>query len=294
MPFSYVEMMTGFGLAEYARLPDFEPAERAPLGRPLADATLGLFTSVGALLPTHRSFDPLNDLTFRLLPREVPSSELRFEHPSPIRGYAVEDLNVAYPRDRLVELEEEGTFGRLAPKAVSMLGSITTYTELLDRTVPGMVDVFKDMGVDVVLMVPFCPACHRATSMIARRLEAHGVPTIMLTVLREMAEAFKPARPVFLDYPLGATAGRPDDPDNQRDILRATLEAGQAMQGAEWRIHDLPFQWAPDGNRDWEDEIREIYAVTGKEIHRARVQEHIAQGEVLAGREDSVRTSCAC
>ena len=29
----------------------------------------------------------------------------------------------------------------------------------------------------------------------------------MLTVLREMAEAFKPARPVFLDFPLGATLG---------------------------------------------------------------------------------------
>ena len=49
-PFSYVEMMTGFGLEEYARLPDFEPVERVPLSRPLADATLGLFTSVGALL----------------------------------------------------------------------------------------------------------------------------------------------------------------------------------------------------------------------------------------------------
>jgi D-proline reductase (dithiol) PrdB len=294
MPFSYVEMMTGFGLEDYARLPDFESAEPAPLGRPLADATVGLFTSVGALLPTHRAFDPLNDLTFRLLPREVPTSELRFEHPSPIRGYAVQDLNVAYPRDRLVELEQEGTFGRLAPNAVSMLGSITTYTKLLEQTVPVMVDVFNDMDVDVVLMVPFCPACHRATSMIARGLEAHGVPTITLTVLREMAEAFKPARPVFLDYPLGATAGRPGDPHNQRDILRATLEAGYAMEGAGWQIHDLPFEWAPDGNRDWEDEVREIYALTGKEIHRARVQEHIEQGETLAGSEDSLGISCAC
>ncbi len=30
MPFSYVEMMTGFGLAEYAELPSFEPTPRAP------------------------------------------------------------------------------------------------------------------------------------------------------------------------------------------------------------------------------------------------------------------------
>ncbi|HEY2715039.1 MAG TPA: glycine/sarcosine/betaine reductase selenoprotein B family protein [Solirubrobacterales bacterium] len=293
MPFSYVEMMNSFGLEEYARLPQFEAVPPTPIGPALADATVGLFTTVGALLPSHRPFKPQNDLTFRLLPRETPVAELDFEHPSPIRSHALEDLNVAYPRDRLVELEEEGVIGELAPQAVSMLGSITTYTQLAEQTVPGIAHSFREQGVDLVLLVPFCPACHRATAIVARGLEKQGLPTIMLTVLREMAEAFRPARPVFLDFPLGATVGKPNDPELQREILRQTLTAGAAM-AEPWHVHDLPFQWSEDGNRDWEDDVRGLYAGKGREIHRARVEEHIEDGETLSGREREFEIGCAC
>jgi D-proline reductase (dithiol) PrdB len=293
MPFSYVDMMNGFGLEDYARLPEFEPSDPAPITKPLSEATVGLFTSVGALMANHRSFEPVNDLTFRLLPREVPVSALTFEHPSPIRGYALEDLNVAYPRDRMIELESEGLFKTLAPNAMSMLGSITTYSQLLEKTVPGLAHMYREMDVDLVLLVPFCPACHRATAMIARGLEASGIPTIMLTVLREMVTAFKPARPVFLDFPLGATVGKPHEPELQRSILREALTVGAAMSG-EWHIHDLPFSWAEDESRAWEDEVRAIYAVKGRDIHRARVQEHIEQGESLVGRERQIGISCDC
>jgi len=133
MPFSYVEMMTAMGLAKYAELPRFEPLVAAPLTKPIAQSRVGLFASCGALRPGQRAFAPQNDLTFRLLSRDVPVSELTFAHPTPVRGFAVEDLNVAYPRDRLVELEAEGVIGELAPQAVSMLGSITRYTDLLEQ-----------------------------------------------------------------------------------------------------------------------------------------------------------------
>jgi D-proline reductase (dithiol) PrdB len=293
MPFSYVEMMTGFGLADYAELPNFEPTSPAPLTKPLEQSTLSLFSSCGVRTRSQRPFEPLNDLTFRTIPRDVPVSELTFEHPTPVRGFAEQDLNVAYPRDRLVELEAEGVFSRLADNAVSMLGSITTYKELVEQTVPVMAEIFKDQGTDLVLLVPFCPACHRATLLVARALEARGLPCVTLTVLREMAQALKPARPVFLDYPLGATAGRPNDPANQREILRAALTVGAAPE-TDWRIRDLPFEFAPDGSRAWEDEVRRIYEIKGKEIHRARVAAHIDEGESLVGREQELGIACAC
>lgn len=265
-PFSYVKMMARFGLADYAELPDFAPVDRAPLRVPLSQARLGLFVSCGALLPGQRPFAPLNDLTFRLVPRDVPVSVVSFHHPTPVRGYAERDLNVAYPRDRLVELEAEGVFGELAPNTVSMLGSITKYTELLEQTVPVMAEVFAEQSVDAVLLIPFCPACHRATSLIARGLEARGLPCITLTVLREMAEAFKPARPVFLDYPLGATAGRPGDAENQRAVLRSTLEAGAALTD-DWRIHDLPFSFSPDATADGRTRsVRSTRSTAGRSI----------------------------
>lgn len=125
MAFSYVEMMRGFGFAEYAELPDFKPVAPAPVKTPLSDVRLALFATVGAHLPTQRPFNKINDLTFRMVPMDVPVADLEFDHPSPIRGFALEDLNVVFPRDRLVDLCEEGYFGELAPAAVSMLGSIT-------------------------------------------------------------------------------------------------------------------------------------------------------------------------
>jgi D-proline reductase (dithiol) PrdB len=291
-PFSYVAMMEGLGLGEYAALPNLEPTIPAAIDVPLAEATVGLFTSCGAILPNQRPFAPTNDLTFRLIGRDVPVAEVTFAHPTPVRGFAERDLNVAYPRDRLVELEEQGAIGRLADNAVSMLGSITTYTRMLEQTAPMVAEAFKDQGVDLVLAVPFCPACHRATSLLAKALEASGVPTVTITVLREMAEALKPSRPVFLDYPLGATAGRPGDPVNQREIVLETLQVGHAMAG-KWGIYDLPFAYSGD-DRSWEDDVRAIYAVHGREIHRARVADHQAAGEQLVGNEEAISIACAC
>ena len=54
-----------------------------------------------------------NDLTYRLLHRDTALSELKLSHMTPARKWALEDLNVAYPRDRLIELEA----GRCLQKA---------------------------------------------------------------------------------------------------------------------------------------------------------------------------------
>ncbi|MEV0074069.1 MULTISPECIES: glycine/sarcosine/betaine reductase selenoprotein B family protein [unclassified Amycolatopsis] len=291
MAFSYVEMMQGFGLDEYAKLPSFEPVAPASFGKALSDARVGLFATVGAHLPTQRPFNQINDLSFRLVPLDVPTAELEFDHPSPIRGFATEDLNVVFPRDRLAELQQEGLFAELAPAAVSMLGSITLYSELVEKTVPAIADVYEEQGVDLVLLVPFCPACHRATHLVARALEARGLPCVTMTALREMAEAFKPARPAFADFPLGATVGRPHDGEMQRAVLRSTLKTVESP-AIPWAINDLPQTWSAD--RAWEDDVRELYAKQGKDVHRARVATHIEDGQGLAGRESELDIACGC
>jgi hypothetical protein len=74
---------------------------------------------------------------------------------TPARTWALEDLNVAYPRDRLIELETEGVFKKLAPNAISMVGSITLYTDLLTDVVPRIKDEFDRQEVDLALILPF-------------------------------------------------------------------------------------------------------------------------------------------
>lgn len=59
--------------------------------------------------------------------------------------------------------------------------------------------------------------------LIARHLEAHGIPTLCLGSAFDILEAGNPPRAVFLDYPLGHSAGKPFDPADQESVIRQAL-----------------------------------------------------------------------
>ena len=156
MPFSCVQFMTDLMAPKlYPRQPIFDPPRLTPLRKPISQSTIGIFTSAGIQLRSDTPLAETNDLSYRLIDRGVPYSELGVAHQTPVRVWALEDLNVAFPRERLAELEADGAIGRLAPRAVSMVGSITKFTELLQKTVPAIKKVFDAEGVDLVFLFPF-------------------------------------------------------------------------------------------------------------------------------------------
>jgi D-proline reductase (dithiol) PrdB len=156
MSFSYVQFMTELMAPQpYPRQPSFSPPRLAPLRKPISESTIGIFTSAGVQRRDDVLLAETNDLSYRLIDRDMPYSELTIAHQTPVRRWAIEDLNVAFPRDRLIELEAEGTIGRLASKAVSMVGSISKYTDLIKTTVPRIKNEFDAQGVDVVFLFPF-------------------------------------------------------------------------------------------------------------------------------------------
>ena len=114
-----------------------------------------MFVSCGAQLREDPPLGETEDISFRLLHRDAALSDLVISHKTAVRTWAEEDLNVAYPLDRMKELEAEGVIGSLAHAAVSMVGSIQRYTELLDKTVPAIKQIFDSQGVDLVLLFPF-------------------------------------------------------------------------------------------------------------------------------------------
>lgn len=128
--------------------------------------------------------------------------------------------------------------------------------------------------------------------LIARALEARGLPTLSMSCLWEVSNAFKPPRTVFLDFPIGCPAGKPNEPELQRDILRAALREAPRFDEP-WRIHELPFQWSPDGNRDWEETVREIYR-KGVGTVAAHTADHKERGESLVGQEKAFAARCNC
>jgi hypothetical protein len=86
--------------------------------------------------------------------------------------------------------------------------------------------------------------------LVARILEKAGFPTICLTAARSITESVNPPRSAFVDMPLGYTAGRPNEPEFQRDLLRQVFEAAESID-TPGSIVDLDVIWSEDVS--WKD-----------------------------------------
>lgn len=273
-----------------AALPHFDAPHMVPVRKPVAELTVGLLVSLGAHAPGQEPLQRTNDLSYRLIPDSVPSEQIVFDHATPARFWADEDLNVAFPRDRLAELEAEGVIGALAPDAVSILGSITKWDQLATDTAPRILDEFRRQKVDLVLVVPFCPQCHQATAVLARALEAGGLPTLMLSTLRDISEAYQPPRTALVDYPIGSPCGRVGDPEHQRATLRAALSC--PLDCTTPQLHTVDLQYQADGGRDWIETTLAAYRA-----NIANVKENVLQhsdSKPLAGQEKEFTIRCNC
>ena len=88
-----------------------------------------------------------------VIPKDTPARKLRVRHGGyDIRG-ALADPNVAFPLERLRELEREGRFRELAEETYSFIGACSQ-TRLLKHSGPQWVEMLKQRAVDIALLVP--------------------------------------------------------------------------------------------------------------------------------------------
>ncbi len=87
--------------------------------------------------------------------------------------------------------------------------------------------------------------------LVARHLEANGIPTMCLGSALDIFENGRPPRAIFVDYPLGHSAGKPFDSADQLGIVRAAL-AGFETMAQPALIQRLPNRWYTQGG--WETE----------------------------------------
>ncbi len=81
--------------------------------------------------------------------------------------------------------------------------------------------------------------------LVAREVEAAGIPTLVMTSALDITRAVNPPRAAFLDYPLGHTTGKPHQPALQRAIMLEALEAFTSMREP-GQVKHLPFRWDED------------------------------------------------
>ena len=91
--------------------------------------------------------------------------------------------------------------------------------------------------------------CHQTVCLVARHLEANGIPTMCLGSAIDIFTAGRPPRATFVDYPLGHSSGKPFDPADQLSIVRAALAGFEALR-TPGEIQVLNNAWGDDGWRD--------------------------------------------
>jgi hypothetical protein len=65
--------------------------------------------------------------------------------------------------------------------------------------------------------------CNQTVSLVAAELERQGVSTVTLMLLREVAEAVRPPRALWVPFPHGYPLDRPVDPARQHAVIEAAL-----------------------------------------------------------------------
>ena len=74
--------------------------------------------------------------------------------------------------------------------------------------------------------------CHQTVSLVARHLEAHGIPTVIMGCAKDIVEHCGVPRFVFSDFPLGNSAGKPFDVESQRLTLELPLRVLESAPAA--------------------------------------------------------------
>jgi hypothetical protein len=105
--------------------------------------------------------------------------------------------------------------------------------------------------------------CHQTVSLVARHLEAHGIPTVIMGCARDIVEHCGVPRFVFSDFPLGNSAGRPFDAASQEQTLELALRVLESAPGPRTTVQS-PQRWNDDAR--WKLDYLDLTKLTPEKI----------------------------
>ena len=111
--------------------------------------------------------------------------------------------------------------------------------------------------------------CHQTVGLVARHLEAAGIPTVVLGAAKDIVETVGVPRFVFSDVPLGNSAGLPHDPGSQRTVLEMALRVLETAPGPRTTVQS-PLAWPEGEPHAWKRDLMNLAALTPEQIARAR------------------------
>ena len=65
--------------------------------------------------------------------------------------------------------------------------------------------------------------CNQTVCLVAAELERQGISTVVIQLLREVAERMRPPRALFVPFKHGYPLDTPNDPQRQHAVIEAAL-----------------------------------------------------------------------
>lgn len=125
-----------------------------PLAKPLSECRLGLVASGGIYVTGQKAFHYKDDTSFRSIPKEVRTKDLRITHFAYDMTDARKDPNVVFPIDTLRRLVDEGAIGELADHLFTFMGGIYSARRVREELSGRLTDRLSAENVDALLLVP--------------------------------------------------------------------------------------------------------------------------------------------
>ena len=266
-----------------------------PLPKPLARSRVALLTTAARFDPAkgdQRTRSPYNAGAkfYEVYSGDTAlEHDLRISHVGVDRVHGPEDPNCWFP---LPALRRAAAAGRIGALTARFHGVPTNRSQqhTIEVDCPEVLARCREDVADVAVLVANCPICHQTMSLLARHLEAAGVPTVVMGAAKDIVERCGVPRFLFSDFPLGSAAGLPDDPASQDATLALALRVLESAPAPRTTVQN-PLRWS--GPPQWRLDYLNLERLSAEEIARRRAENDrskaIAQGlrdATITGRDN--------
>ena len=119
-------------------------------------------------------------------------------------------------------------------------------------------------------------------SLVARHLEANGIPTVIMGCAKDIVEHCGVPRFVWSDFPLGNSAGRPFDVASQAQTLDLALRLLGTAPAARTTVAS-PLHWTADAA--WKYRYLDVGKLSPEEVAERRKEFDVVKAVAKAKRE---------
>jgi D-proline reductase (dithiol) PrdB len=283
LPIPYIARTRAYyralGYDEPYRWAHFTDVPFTPLPKPLNACRIGLVTTAALYDPAHGDQGPGAPYNaaakfHRVYAHTIEGApDVRIAHVTYDRTHtSAQDPNTWFPLAHLKRRAAEGAIGTVAPR---FYGAPTTRSQrtTLEHDAPDILAAMREDKVDAAVLVPNCPVCHQTISLVARHLEAAGIPTVIMGCAKDIVEHAGVPRFLFSDFPLGNAAGKPHDADSQARTLNLALTVLEHAPAPRTTVQS-PILWSNDPS--WKRDFCNVEQLSPADIARLRAahEEH--------------------